>query len=217
MCETDWAALGTWAAVVLALGLALHDSWRRRAENRVARRTNSQLIASDLIAEVVDGFQSLIELAHHYVHLRFDPNQVPAEPDFILRYQEGALTLRPIPGEGFSRDDLLALDPAMAVAIAKLRSDSRLLNANLKFMAEGRLPTGVDRQTLIARVAPTIAPAIYQLGRRYLELGKAVTPFASPEATAYFNGFNATVAEDVIRFVTQSAEGEPSAETRPTG
>ena len=214
MCEIDLAALGTWAAVVLALGLALYDSWRRRRENSDARKATSQLVAADLVVEMVDGFQSLIELAHHYVRMRFDANKVPAESDFIICHQQGVLTLHPIPGETLSRVDLLALDPILAIAVAKLRSDSRLLNANLRSMAEARLPEGADRQTLIANVAPTVLPAIYHLGRLYLDLGKALKPFASSEAAEYITGFNASVAEDVIRFVMPT-QPDPNVEEMP--
>lgn len=219
-CVIDWnaiAAIGTWSAVAAALYLASRDSRRRSAEGRKATQATSEIVASDLVVEMVEGFQNLIEVVHHYVRLRFDSNQVPAESDFVIAYQNGLLTMRVIPGDECSRTDLAALDVALAAAVAKLRSDSRLLNANLASMASAILPTGADRQTLIARVAPTILPAMYHLGRRYLNLGQALQPFGSPEANEYILGFNANVAEDVIRFVTAgltnaapgAKEGEP--------
>lgn len=49
MCEIDWAALGTWVAVVVALGIALEDKVTRRARLRSERTALAAMIAADLV------------------------------------------------------------------------------------------------------------------------------------------------------------------------
>lgn len=47
-CVIDWAALGTWAAVVVALGIALHDTFRRRRAERFERKAVAEMLRAEL-------------------------------------------------------------------------------------------------------------------------------------------------------------------------
>ncbi|GGA69165.1 hypothetical protein GCM10011521_04180 [Arenimonas soli] len=47
-CEIDWAALGTWAAVVIALGLALRDKVEARARRKAEAAILAVLIEPEL-------------------------------------------------------------------------------------------------------------------------------------------------------------------------
>lgn len=49
MCEIDWAALGTWAAVVVALAFAFWDRVDRRLRDRAESRVLTALLETDLL------------------------------------------------------------------------------------------------------------------------------------------------------------------------
>lgn len=48
MCAIDWAALGTWAAVVLALGFFVFDKVDRRARERAEAKIIALLLSTEL-------------------------------------------------------------------------------------------------------------------------------------------------------------------------
>lgn len=48
MCAIDWAALGTWAAVVLALGFYLFDRFDRRTRDKAEARIIALLLGTEL-------------------------------------------------------------------------------------------------------------------------------------------------------------------------
>ena len=43
-----WTVLGTWAAVILALGLGFRDSWRQRRSDKAEARALARLIAAEI-------------------------------------------------------------------------------------------------------------------------------------------------------------------------
>ena len=62
MCAVDWAALGTWAAVVVALCFALADRWDRRQRERSEATVIAMLLATDLTTIMVRALHIKREL-----------------------------------------------------------------------------------------------------------------------------------------------------------
>lgn len=105
MCEIDWAAFGTWAAVVLALGIAVADK-----VSGYFRRKRESLLLSILVLPALIEAQIRIERISAHVN---DPGRTDGEYEaFIANYQELKDDLKQL-GEGVDLDAIAALVPRL--------------------------------------------------------------------------------------------------------
>ncbi len=135
MCDIDWGALGTWAAVVVALAIAVEDKIFRRVRLRSERVALAALIRADLSLALFHLNELARETAadeHPHAHgiadsITFEDEQARAD---IVRRGE----LIDVPAIRAGADRLYVFDADVSKSLAEVVTAIRALKIGCEIM-----------------------------------------------------------------------------------